>query len=59
MVMEPKEYAEEVIEHPLLIIWEYDWILKAFGNHKKSLINETFKTLHGGRFELILINGVK
>ena len=25
MVMEPKDYAA-VIEHPLLIIWEYDWM---------------------------------
>jgi len=24
MVMEPKHYVEEVIGHPLLIIWEYD-----------------------------------
>ena len=26
MVMEPKYYAEEVIGHPLLISWEYDWM---------------------------------
>ena len=27
--MEPKYYVEEVIGHPLLIIWEYDWMPRA------------------------------
>ena len=36
IVMEPKYYAEEVIGHPPIIIWEYDWIQRVVFDLKKN-----------------------
>ena len=38
-VMEPKYHAQEVIGHPLLIIWEYDWMPIGKGLYYVILVN--------------------